>query len=64
MQIIVMLAAQWYRVVIAILHGGSPCVAYRPQMVSICYGVATNATAMAFDHGHVLLASEAFRFRQ
>ena len=31
------------------------------QVVGIAYGVLTNATAMAANHGHVLLASEAFK---
>lgn len=53
-----MLAAQWDRVVITILKGGSPLVTDRAEMVSVRYGVLADTAAQIPSGLHPLLGSE------
>lgn len=61
MKLIVVFTAQRDREVVPILECRRSQMAFGSQMVRIAYGVLANATAMAANHGHVLLAAEPFR---
>lgn len=57
MKLIVMLAAQRDGEIITVFPTRCSLVPYDAKMMSVSNGVLTNATAVATNHGHMLLAS-------
>ena len=61
MKLVMVFTAQRDREVVPVLECRRSQMAFGSQMVCIAYGVLTNATAVAANHGHVLLAAEPLR---
>jgi hypothetical protein len=58
MKLIVVFTAQRDREVVPVLECRRSQMTFGSEVVCITYGVLTNATAMAANHGHVLFASK------
>lgn len=61
MKLVMVFTAQRDREVVAVLECRRSQMSLGSQMVRIAYGVLANATSMAANHGHVLLAAEPLR---